>query len=84
MAGGHKMIGATCTVPVRVFIRYDVNIIRENANETVTSVSGNGLVDIVHDVNYAYGQEENMGLIRMLGRKWAFSVVHFVDEMALY
>ena len=77
------MIGASSSVPVRVPIGYDGRIILENANEAVTCVSGNGRVDVFDDVSDAYGQEEDMGLIWILGRKWAFSAVHLVDEMTL-
>lgn len=83
MAGGHEMIGSPGSVPVGIFIGYNAHVIRENTNETVTCVSGDGLVYVIHNVNDAYGQEKDMGLLRIMGRKWAFSTVHLVNEMAL-
>lgn len=49
------MIGASAPVPVRVFISYDVHIIGENANETIASVRGDGLIDVIDDEDDAYG-----------------------------
>jgi hypothetical protein len=80
------MISTVTSIPVRILLGNNVNVIRHNPAEAIARVirrRSDRQVDEVHNRSYTNGEEEYMGLIGILGPEWAPLAFDLIDEMAL-
>lgn len=81
------MVGAIASVPVRMLICDDLNVVRYNPLQAITievSYGGDRLINILNNVGYAQGQEKYVRLFRMGSPAGALLAFYFLDEMPFY
>ena len=81
MARNREMVSSLSSIPVRVLIRYNTNIISDQSLELITSEGDARLVDIVDDIGHAYGEKKCMCLIRMASNEGAFSTLNLIKKL---
>jgi hypothetical protein len=55
MARNQEMISSFTSIPVRVLVGYNTNIILDQTLQFITRIRDNRLVDIADDIGHAYG-----------------------------
>ena len=67
MARKHKVVGPSSSVPERVSVGYQVDVIFENVLKACSGVIGVRSINIEYDINHTHWKEERDSLIGMFG-----------------
>lgn len=81
------MIGAGASVPIRVFITDDGDVVGDQPLEPVAGVvgdGGDGFVDEVDDLGDAQREKKHVSLVWMRSSELVVRPLHFVDELSFY
>lgn len=70
-------------IPIRVFFRYDANIICNDSMHLTSWISDTRLVENADDFYDANWDEECVGLIGMTGHEVALATLHLINELPL-
>lgn len=81
MTREHKVIGSFASIPVRVPVCYEIDVIFDDSYHPTTMPVGDRHVDILDNVNHTYRYEICMSFMMMLSHERAFPISHFVDKM---
>ena len=85
MTWEHEMVSTTASVPIRVLICYDLNVVNYNPLQSITivvSLRGDRHINIFDNVEYAKGHGKYVCLFGMASPEGAFIPFYFIDELS--
>lgn len=76
------MVGTEASVPVRVPISHDGDVVRDQSFQGSPIIGDVRFVEEVHDVDYAEGEEEDVRIGGMASYERVALALHLADEVA--
>lgn len=73
MAANKEMISSTAPIPVRIPIRHNANVIRNDILQAITVVIHTGSVEVPNSFGHTDGNKEGRGFEGVAGQKGAFA-----------
>lgn len=76
------MVGAAASIPERILVSDDLDIVVDGAFERAPVIGGARDVEEMDDVDDGEGEEEEVGLGGMVGHEGVRIALHLADEVA--
>lgn len=81
MAGDQEMVCSVASIPERVFIGDDADVISDDVLKLRAREGDERIVNVADDIGDADGDEEYVSFVRIAREEVALSALHFIDEL---
>ena len=81
MARNGEMISSMGSIPVRVLISKNTNIICDQTLELISREGDPRHVDVVDDIGHAYGEQKSLCFVRMASSEPASPTLHLIKKL---